>query len=703
MTPPTPTPEDLAPTLAVPLDTESKDIGSLHYWTDEIAKARKRRKPEVEKGKKNLDRTYRATRDKMMGFTRDEGITVPTDFYFVEQKKSALFFQTPFVQAAGEMVETEQAAPYFQHVVNFELSSKSANVKRTVDECLTDVLVSMGIGPSIIGYERVTATVQMPTGRMVPQTDPTGQPIVDPVSGQPAMTPALDPTTGQPETQPVDQTVWDRFFWEHFSPAQLLIPAGWLSTDYDAAPWLGREKDLDPEQIGDKFKVSTHSLGTPASTEDTMAPEADREYLQRGGLLVEVWYRARLYDPTAPQELYRRLVLVSLKDKGRAKGGQWLPVIHEDCLYQDFDPNGKLMNDFRGNPIHPLTIRRVTDTAYPPSDCEIARQTADELSVSRSQMLKQRNRNVPVRAFNKLKVPPDIIKRLQRGDQQALIPWEGPVLDQDFRALGQSAFPNENFAFNNIINQDLQLIWGMGPNNLGVTNSGDRSATELTIADRSSDARVNADRVAVLEWFQMGVQNKFAPLLQKFGDDARMLEILGPDGRTKIATWNKQQIQGRYAFTLAPDSSQRIDQTERANLGIRRFNLTANSPYVDQRENVMELFRDLGKDPSRFVPPPQPPAPPPPEKPKIQLSFKGDDLNPLMPQYLNVIKVLEATGVEGLAPPQTAPALAAGSPLPTTPPPVPTPAVPLSAAKRVPPVNKHDSDLTGDRSGPKVQ
>lgn len=56
-------------------------------------------------------------------------------------------------------------------------------------------------------------------------------------------------------------------------------------------------------------------------------------------------------------------------------------------------------------------------------------------------------------------------------------------------------------------------------------------------------------------------------------------------------------------------------------------------------------------DANRLVLPPQPKAP---EKPQVSVSFKGEDLAPMMPQYVNVAALLSVLGI-GMAPPTPMP------------------------------------------------
>lgn len=681
-----PVAESTGPELEIPLPS-GDGIGSLSYWQDEVDKAIRRRKKEVEGWKRNLSRAYRGEKDRFFGLSPAETLVVPTDFYYSEQKKAQLFFQTPYVQATSEQRQTDAAAPFFQHVLNFLLGQKEANAKAAVMECLTDVLVASGIGPVEIGYEAVQVDVAMPTNRMEPVIDPiTGQPAleqgIDPMTGQPSMDAnmlqpkqqlAIDPLTGQPETVTVKKTIWDRYFFDRFSPAKLLIPVGLGTTQYDKGPWIGREFDADAQQMKQWFGVKSSELGEYRD-DQSLAPSNDKEFLRDTARGCILYYQARIYDPTASPDEIRKLVLINGKKKEQSA------VIHEKLKYQTFDADGKLIQGMRGFPIDPLTIRVVSDTAYPPSDCSVARPLADELSIGRSQMIKQRTRNIPVRGFDSLRVDKTIVDRFERGDWQAMIPFKGALDESVFREMASASFPNENFAFNNITEGSLEKVWGLGANQLGASTDETKSATESTLVEQAKDIRMSADRTAVLEWFIRCV-GKFASLPQMFADHERIVEIEGEDGAKTLETWDKTKIQGRYAFTLRPDSAVRINAAETREQGLRFYNLTANSPFINQMENMKCLVRSFNFEPGRLVQQPPPPPQPPPEKPKVSFAVKPQDLDPSMPWYANTLLMLQGGDMQQLQPP--APVMQ-----------------PITSAQTAQPISKHAADLTGQQSGP---
>lgn len=646
--------------LSVPLPSDGP--GSVEFWRGEIEQAQKRIEEEIPAWQKNLDR-YKGMAMALPRLSSKDTVQVNVDFYNTEQKKAQLFYQTPDLQITPRHSDFAAAAPIVQAVMNDMLGPDEIDAKAMIDEVLSDVLVPAGIGVTKIGYERVQVPVD------VPQIGPDGQPAIDPITGIPA----------PPQT--VQKTVWEETYWRRISPSDVLIPAGFLSTRYDHAPWLGWRFRADAEMMERTFSVDAGSL-SEIKADKTLASERDRKYIQSCPTGVEIWYRAHLYDPSVKNpELIRRLVIL---EGGRDKS----VVVHEDSPNQEFDENGAFKRGMRGLPIHILSLRAVSDTSYPPSDCQISRSAVDELSRSRSQMLRQRDRALPLRGFDKNRVRAETIKQIEDGTEQSLIPFDGNPSEMIVE-VASANYPNENFSFNGHLQTDVDRLWALGSNQQGVQTDTTRSATEIKAIQDATDTRLAKERERVLAWYLKGCE-KVLSLFQLFAEGERVARVVGQDGAARLETWNRDMIQGRYAFSAKPDSSVRLNAAEHAERQLRFNNLTANNQYFDQLENAKSLARAFNQDPEKLVKPPQPPPPPPPEKPKISLSIKGEDLNPMAPQYLNVVYLLQVSGVEGMQPQQT----------PAAPPATAEAAHTVRSPRPVPPVDKHDSQLNGKMPGP---
>jgi hypothetical protein len=382
-------------------------------------------------------------------------------------------------------------------------------------------------------------------------------------------------------------------------------------------------------------------------------------------------------DPTVGDpDLIRWLVLLEGK----------VPIKHQDCPYQDIE-EGRVVGGLRRFPIYPCTLRYASDTPIPPSDCAMSRVIVDELSKGRTQMIEQRDRNVPLRTIAIDKVTPDAKDRVLKGQTQELIPVEGlQAGEKVIDSVQTASFPDENFNFNNYGERDLQECWALSSQNLGQTGTSGRTATELSIANAATDTRMESERLRVLSWWTQVVEG-LAVLVQRYDDTPQYVNVLGPDGATRLVEWTKQDIQGEYAFHIRPDSARRVDQAAERKFRVDVFNLFANHPRINVDEMIRWMAPTLGLDPQKILnPPPEPQK----EGPRVSVSMavKGEDL--IIPA---VVQILQAQGILPPPPQPQAP------PQPGAPAGAPPQAALGQSIGRIPPVNQHSADATGRLDG----
>jgi hypothetical protein len=674
---------------AVEIDLPEEGIGSAKFWCDAIEASRQRTDKEVDIWKPLLD-AYAGGRARMENLaTSDEQININVGFYHVEQKIPNLFFQTPALQVTPRVIAAQASAPIVQAVMNSLIGLDGIDAKSLIDELLRDCLITSGFGASKIGYSAVTQKVSEPTGRLEPAIDPLTQtPMADPVTGQPQMTEALNPD-GTPETKDVERVIWDEIYWRRIAPENLLLPASFLSTRYDEAPWIGFRFFADREQLSRDYGLDAGALAD-VNFDKLVVTARDLEAIKSQPVACgyEIWYRASYVDPKQPNpERIRRLVILETGGGGR---GEYATEVraHGDSPYQTFKPTGEFQAGMKGFPIHPLCFRSRPNTAFPGSDCYVLKDVAHEKNLARTQMIQQRKRNLPMSGFNKSKIDVNTIAQIERGSVQSLIGFDGPVSDDDLRPLRNAAFPPENFSFDRINQQDIDRLGASGANNQGLGNENADTATEATIIARATETRLANERNNVLGWLTRGA-GKLLGLLQLTAREEQLVEMVGPDGAKQFATWNREAIQGEYAFKVRPDSSVRLDAAQEREKTLRLYNLTANAPGINHTELLRAVVEAFGYDPTKLVGQPQPAPQPEPDKPKVSVNLKGEDLNPAAPQYVNVTKLLILAGIT--LPP-------AAPPAPGTPTPPPG-GRPQRAAESARPVSKHDANLTGQPVG----
>lgn len=638
--------------------------GSYGFWQAEAA--RSKAWWESLSKKRGWDENTQAYLGKTLDATpRADTIVVPKDYAKVEGKKSLLFFQVPEVTLTAKQPGVEAAVPLFQAVLNQKLGPDEVNAGALMDEVLFDVLCVSGLGASKIGYSvEQDGTVEV----MQPAMDPLGQPIVDPLTGQPAQMPVAMPNI-----------VRERYFWERIPIKALLVPVDFHGSDFDKAPWLGFRFETDRQVAEKTYGLKPDTLKATEGDGD-LRVKSDISHEPSGDTKVcgyEIWYQTSRYHPDVPNgDLYSQLVWFD---------GMEAPAVARPSPYQRVE-NGRLVGGMKGNPIHILTLRYVSDQAVPPSDVSMSRGLVDELSAGRTDMVRQRKRTRPINAYVPSRLTKDAAEKIaSTGEMQELVAVE--TLDQaspPIVPIQKASFPRENFSFNDYITQDINEVWAMGENQQGLQSKSKQTATEASIQQSATQTRMKREQVQVARWFVAGTQ-KLGALIQLFADEPDYVEVVGPDGARALQTWDKTLIQGRFAYSAKPDSTLQMDAAFDKKQALDEYQFFRRDPLINAQYLILRTARRIGADPAQFYAAPQPTPP----EPQALPSLKGEDLNPLNPQYQNVYVVLSALGIKGLVPPMAQPMLGAAPGQPEH----------GGLQPEAEPLNKHQADQTGKLAG----
>jgi hypothetical protein len=595
-----------APEMLGHIDMSPED---LKAWWGRIDASRALRKKASKWWESNL-KAYAPSIDDSCDHYETE-VNTNRDFTLVERKKADLFYQQPEVtlEPSPLMAGQEPLIEAHQHIVNELLGADGANVKPVAHQVLFDVLCTAGTGFTKIGYEQ---------------------------SG--VMQEVADPQTG--ELVQVEVPVFSQIYWRHISPKQALIPADHTSTIWDDAPWLGWEGEMP-------LRVAKRKGWVPEDFEGS-SPDKDLHFGESRGdvkdsvvKFVEIYYKSALYrdDRVHPQHL-THLVLV---DGKTSKGELVEPAVHEDSPDQQFDDRGRLTKDsLIGFPIHPLTIRTVTDSPIVPSDCTISRPLVAELNRFREDMIRQRDANNMRWLANNDTLPPDALQKIVRSPIGGIIPIPGEAFvgDGAIKELPHGSYPRENFTFNDYLDNDLARTHAIDESQSGADASGSGTATEAQITQNNSNARLGFERGIVLDWYLKGV-TKFSTLIQRYLDVEKAAEIIGPEPTQAWDQW-RRSVPSALAFTALPDSTMRQDSAVARKQAMDVYSFLRR----DEMVNPIPLLTNVAR---RFHLSAQVVAQNPPQKgpepTKPGFSFKGDDLNPLNPQFPIVIEILRMAGV----------------------------------------------------------
>ncbi len=482
------------------------------------------------------------------------------------------------------------AVPVFNAVLNQKLGQEETDVLSAMDECLTDVVCPAGIAWVKVGYTAV----------VVPSQDPMQPPVISQGS----------------------------YYIERGSPAKLLIPAGFMRSNYDKADWLGFRSFCTDEELKALSDVQPMGDSAGSKSDDELLCDASEHRGRPGKPVSEIWYWAWRVDATVTdRRIVRHLILVDGEDS---------PRVHENSPYQRLVPETNEMIGVEGLPVKVLTLRYTPDEHFPKSDCQMSRAAVDELSATRTIQMQQKRRALPMRGVDRNRIDAQTIAKIEQGEVQSIILTDGPPHEL-IEIIATPTLPRDTATANDLITRDIDQLWAMGQNQSGVTEQGSKTATELTYMQQATSVRLDKERDKVLRWF-VSITATLAGLIQLFADDTEYVEVAGPDGAKQLQSWNRHTVAGKFVYNIKPDSAKRLDQNAERKIVLDRYQLTANDPFNNRMEALRDVYAAFGEDPARHLQ--QPPAPPP-EKPRISLSFKAEDLvNPM------VLSLLEQSGIK---------------------------------------------------------
>jgi hypothetical protein len=567
-------------------------------------------------------------------------------FTLTERKKADLFYQRPdvtlqptplmegpvmgpdgqaltFPPAPGQQsqaVTQQYCLSAHEEIVNEKLGEDGIDATEMMDAVLFDIICTQGVGFTKMGYEAVFTEVEQP--------DPAWQP--DPMLPLEMQKPAM-------VTVPVP--IHEQCFWHHFSGKQAIIPHNFRSTEWDRAPFLGMQFEL-PLTEGNRQQYQL-----PPDFTGKKAKDAEKQHYDHGTAQeqaedtftgVEIFYRSALFrDDVRHPEHLTQLVLVDGIDE---------PVIERDCPYQTLDEKGALTPDsLIGFPIHPFSVRKMTDSAYVPSDGTMIRPLESELNVFRHQMVQFRDASTLKFVSNADILPAEALAKIVRAPIGGIIPVpsEAFVGEGAIKELPHGSMPRESFTSNDYIDNDMERTTAVGASQSGVQSTSSQTATAEQLQNANANARMDKERGIILKRYCKGV-TKFATLIQRYLPVEQAAAIVGGQRAQMWDVWRKTAAMP-LAFTAMPDSALRVDQAVDRKQAQELYSFLANDPFIAKgRAKLLEkLLRKYHIDPTGIVAPPDPPKPQPP---KLALSFKGEDL--VGPQAPIVLEILQQQGIK---------------------------------------------------------
>jgi len=525
------------------------------------------------------------------------------DWYLTKSKVADLFSQTPGVQLEHINVKFSPAVGPFAKSINYELGEKRCHIGAAMYEVLNDVVNASGIGAIHVGY---AARFQ---DKEVPRADTA---MLPPEVKEQMLKAGTLPMETVPEV--VDY----RFFTRRLSPDDILWPAGFTSSDFDLAPWLGEKIKTSGPEAKAEWKLSDEDMerlnSDEPSKDETL--NTNKEANTKSEMKIvrgkRIFYWRYRVDPDC---LYFNEIWEIVWLDGIDK-----PVYHDKWKGQKFDEQAKKYIGSCKLPIRICTITYITDNAVPPSDTQAGRPQVNDLRRSRSQLMQNRAYSTPLRWFNTDKSDPTMHSLLMRGQVQGMIPVQGDG-QKVIGEVARASYPAEDTAFDKMSMDDLMRTWGRGPNQLGQLASHETTKGEAELAQGGFNSVATQERGRVTAFF-LGTVEVLAGLMALYSDFPNLSD---QERQVMRQAWDNTHILHDLAFSILPDSQIAVDTQTQIKRITQYLNITAKSGFVQVKPLIVKLTELHGLDPSEYVTDPKPH----PAKPaSMSFSFKGkDDLN----------------------------------------------------------------------------
>jgi hypothetical protein len=523
--------------------------------------------------------------------TDEDQVAVNLDWSLTKAKTAALFSQVPKVRLSHGGDTLPSASPWaskLESKINDTLIQ--AGIETAMDECLPDCINAAGIGVVLVSYDVMTED------RQVPKHDPT----------------LSEDDSTEPEMETIPHVLDHRYTTQRISPADLLWPINFTGANFDDAPWIGRTGRVTWAEAVQKFGLTEEDhdkvVGEGQPVMDRLSHDVERDKIGADDMVIfeEIFYKEFKYNEEAQSyTAIHHLVFVSGKEK---------PVVDEPWNGQQVQPDGSVVGAVLF-PIRVLTLTYITDETIPPSDSAIGRPQVNEINKARTQMIKQRERSLPIRWFDVNRVDPAIQQGLMKGTWQAMIPVQG----EGTRTIGEvsrAQMPQENFMFDKIAKSDLNEEWTIGPNasQIEAASVGDPLQNK-----QGFNTQAGRERAKVASFF-VGIAQVLGGLICLYEDPSIFGEGFNPS-ISKILT-----------FSVLADSTVLLDASQKLFRMNQFVNMYAKSGWINIEPVLQEIAILTGLEPSVV----KAPSPKPPVEPNISLRLTGveDMLNPLTLAFL---------------------------------------------------------------------
>lgn len=576
-------------------DVEDPQKKKNRVFRDQVAACKSYRQKLIPNWTDNVD--YRRGKP-FTSYTDQDRVTINLDWSITIAKQSQLFSQVPMVFVNHSPETTSDEAMSWVHDFQTRINDtlRVAGIESAMYEILPDCINAAGFGAVLVARETITRNVDLPAvdlGMLPPD-----------IQQMVLQTGALPDGTPIP-MEVVPETIDARYVVSRISPEDFLWPIDFTGSDFDNAPWIGRTGTLTWPEAKLRFNLTDEDkekvVGDDKTTVDRIVNDVEKErFTDEKVTFDEIFYKEHACSDTPRGfQAIRHLVFV---------GGMETPVIDEPWKGQDTDEMTGLLIGALRYPIRVLTLTYLTNEPLPPSDSSIIRSQVNELSKSRTQIMLQRERSLPITSVDATRVDPLILHSLMKGVVQHIIPVQGQ--GEVIQEVKRAGHPPDNFTFDDVIKADVLEMARVGPEP-GVDGPQQKEQSPMG----SMRTRIAMDRARVGKFF-CTVAEVVGGLLCLYEPPESM-----PEGFTPT-------VSRSLGYSILADSTVLLDSQQRLKMLSDFLDLSAKSGWMDIPSVLREIATLSGLDPAVVI---RPPEPTPPPAPNISLRLTGteDMLNPL--------------------------------------------------------------------------
>lgn len=551
------------------------------------------------------------------------------DWSLTKTKTANLYSQVPTVRLTHENKTYAGAIPPFAKALNYEISTKRANVGVPMEEGLNDMVNAAGVGAVFCGYAArfQDKTVPAIDTKLIPpeilktltevEID-TKQPLDPDAVGQMLL-------NRQMPVKRVPQVVSDSNFARRVSPVDLLWPVEFTGSNFDDGDYIGYTGRYPWAVAKSELKLTDEDYDKVISNADERNEDSLRSNPERSALMEaktvkyhEIYYWRHRFDPNEKHfDCIWKIVFVEGRDTA---------VIHEPWTGQKKITTASGRETYIGNrkfPVRVCTLTYITDNPIPPSDSAAGRPQVNDMRRSRRDMFNNRERSIPIRWFDVNRIDQAIQESLMRGTWQGMIPTNGDG-GRSIGEIARASYPSENLQFDQQAQADLMQSWQIGPNQLGTQAMGDETAAAANIGQQNFATRIGQERGRVAAWF-LSIVEQIAGNMVLYSDFPSLSD---QEKQQMMQAWDQKQILQDLVLKILPDSQIVLDVNQRIQKLVNFLNFAVKSGYVNPKPIIVEIAELSGIDPSEVVVDPQPKE----DEPNISYRFSGKDdlMNPIV-------------------------------------------------------------------------